>query len=39
MGFFFPLQENWARDKEITCYATPADGQPVSTPYKAGGGQ
>jgi hypothetical protein len=35
-GYYYPLEENWTRDREITCFVGPADGNPVSNSYKAG---
>jgi hypothetical protein len=34
-GYYYPLEENWGSDKEITCFVGPRDGTPVSTSFKA----
>lgn len=34
VGYFYPAQDNWDSDKQIICYATPVDGNPVSVSYR-----
>lgn len=37
VGYFAPTRESWeAGDREVTCYLTPAGGQPVTVSYEAG---
>jgi Septum formation len=37
IGYFSPTSDGWeSGDREITCYLTPADGEPVSSSYQAG---
>ena len=38
VAYFAPTREGWqGGDREVTCYLTPADGNPITVPYKAGG--
>jgi hypothetical protein len=38
VGYLYPLADGWSRgDREMTCYLSPADGNPVSSSYRKGG--
>jgi len=37
VAYFAPTREGWqGGDREVTCYLTPADGNPITVPYQAG---